>query len=178
MEHGKLTLYQVAEEGLLIEQALIENEGELTPEIEERLGRLMMEGPNKIEAAAMVVRNLEAWEQQCKDEAQRLRERAQSFANNADRLKRLMTAALDNGFNGKVKTARFTLWTQKAPDTVAFDVREEFTLEMLQQDHPELVRTKLELDKAACKAMRERGDELPEALFAEENIGQRYTRIK
>lgn len=178
MASGKLSLYEVAEEGLLIEQALIENEGEISPELEERLNRLMMEGPSKIEAAAMVVRNLEAWEQQCKDEAQRLRERAQSFANNAERLKHLMTAALDNGFNGKVKTAKFTIYTQKAPDTVAFDLREEFTLEMLQQDHPELVRTKLELDKPACKAMRERGDTLPEALFVEENIGRRYTRIR
>lgn len=171
-------LYEIAEESLLINAFLEANEGELTPEIEQRIDALMVEGPHKLEAAAMVVRNLEAFEEECAAESRRFAERARSFANNAKRLKDRMTMALDLAFNGKIKTAKFTIWTQKSPDTTAVDLREEFTLEMLKEDHPELVRTKLELDKNACKEVLDRGDELPESIFVEHNIGTRYTRIK
>jgi hypothetical protein len=168
----------MAEEWLIVSTMLEHSEGELTPEMEQRLDDLMAQGPDKLEAAAMVVRNLEAFEENCKAESRRLAERAQSFSNNAKRLKERMTMALDGAFHGKIKTPIFTIWTQKAPDTVAVDLREEFTLEMLQQDHPSLVRTKLELDKQACKAMVEKGDELPESIFVEKTEGKRYTRIK
>lgn len=177
-KNEKLSLYDVAVEGMQLEDALIAAEGELSPEIEERLDRLMREGPERVEAAAMVIRNLEAFEDQCKAEAKRLAERAKSFSLNVERVKARMLAAVDGAFNGKVKTAKFTIWTQKAPDTVAYDLREEFTLDMLKEEFPELVRTKLELDKEACKELYASGVELPESIYREENIGKRYVRIK
>jgi hypothetical protein len=176
--HSKLTLYDVAAEGAIITDILEANEGELTPELEERLERLMQEGPERIEAAAMVVQNLMASALVCEQESMRLKARAVSFENNAKRLKDRMTVALDMAFGGKVKTCRFTVWTQKAADTTAFDLAEEFTLDMLKEDHPELVRVKLELDKTACKQALERGDTLPEAVYVEHNEGKKYTRIK
>lgn len=173
-----MTLYDMTLEGLQIADILTENEGELTPELEARLDVLMQAGPDRLEAAAMVVRNLEADAMACKAEAQRLAERAQGFENNAKRLKERMTIALDAAFNGKIKTARFTLWTQKAADSVAFDLREEFTLDMLEEDLPEAVRTKKELNKVALRQMFDAGQQLPEAVFVEETPGKRYTRIK
>lgn len=174
----KMTLYDISLEGLVIADILEANEGELTPELEERLNRLMQEGPDRIEAAAMVVRTIEANALACKAEAQRLAERAKGFENNVQRLKDRMTIALDCAFGGKVKTARFTIWTQKSADTTAFDLREEFTLEMLKEDNPELVRTKLELDKQACKRILEEAGELPESIFVDHSEGKRYARIK
>lgn len=175
---SKPTLYDISLEGLQIADLLTENEGELTPEIEQRIDALMQAGPGRVEAAAMVVRNLEADADACKAEAQRLIERAQSFENNAKRLKDRMTIALDCAFNGKVKTARFTLWTQKAADTVAFDLHEGFTVDMLEEDLPAAVRIKKELDKRALREMYEAGLQLPESVFVEETIGKRYVRIK
>jgi hypothetical protein len=176
---NKLTLYDISLEGMLIADILTENEGELTPELEARLDDLMRAAPDRIEAAAMVLRQFETNAAICKHEIERLNERKASFENQADKLKERIRLAVDAAFNGKVKTPRFTIWTQKAADSVAFDLAEEFTLEMLQQDHPALVKTELKLDKAAIKAIYERQpDILPEAIFVDEKEGSRYLRVK
>jgi len=160
---NKLTLYDVSLEGVMIADILEANEGELTPELEERLDRLMT-----LQGSALV----------CQQESLRLAARAKSFDDNAKRLKERMTIALDCAFGGKVKTNRFTVWTQQAADTTAFDLREEFTMDMLAIDHPELVRVKLELDKAACKRILEEWGALPEEIYVEHSKGKRYARIK
>jgi len=175
---NKLTLYDVSLEGVMIADILEANEGELTPELEERLDRLMTEGPERIEAAAMVVQTLQGSALVCQQESLRLAARAKSFDDNAKRLKERMTIALDCAFGGKVKTNRFTVWTQQAADTTAFDLREEFTMDLLAIDHPELVRVKLELDKAACKRILEEWGALPEEIYVEHSKGKRYARIK
>lgn len=175
---SKLTLYDISLEGMVIADIFTENEGELTPELEARLDSLMQAGPDRVEAAAMVVRHMEADADVCKAEAQRLMERAKGFENNAQRLKERITVAVDAAFSGKVKTSRFTVWTQKAADSVAFDLRKEFTLDMLEQDIPAVVRTKKELDKRALRDMYDAGLPIPEAVFVEETQGKRYLRIK
>ena len=176
---NKLTLYDISLEGLVIADILTENEGELTPQLEARLDTLMREAPDRIEAAAMVMRQFEANAAICKQEIERLNERKTSFENQVEKLKERIRLAVDAAFSGKVKTPRFTIWTQKAADSVAFDLAEEFTLEMLQQDHPALVKTELKLDKAAIKAIYERQpDTLPEAIFVDEKKGSRYLRVK
>ncbi len=174
----KLTLYDISLEGVQIADILTQNDGELTPELEARLDELMKAGPERIEAAAIVVQDLMGSALVCEQESMRLNARAKSFEANAQRLKERMAIALDCAFNGKVKTHRFTCWTQKSPDTVAFDLLEHVSLEALQEDHPELVRVKLELDKAKCKEILQSGGELPEAIYVERNEGHRYTRIK
>ena len=113
-ENSRLSLYDIGAEGLVIELILAENEGELTPELETRLDEVMRQGPERIEGAAMILRQLEASAEACKKEAQRLGERAKSFDKQADSLKNRMVFAVDAAFNGKVKTQRFTIWTQKS----------------------------------------------------------------
>jgi hypothetical protein len=173
-----MTLYDVSLEGMQIAGLLTENEGELTPELEARIDALMQAGPDRLEAAAMVVRDIEADAEACKLEAKRLTERAKSFENNAQRLKDRMAIALDAAFSGKVKTARFTLWTQKSPDTIIFDLREGFTLDELAAGEPELVRIKKELDKSKLRELYESGEALPGSIYVEEVPGKRYARIK
>jgi hypothetical protein len=202
----KMGLYDIALEGAILEDLIVASEGELTPEIEERLEKLLQQGPDRIEAAAKVVRNLEAYEEACKAEAQRLTERAKMFRSNIDRLKERMRGAVDFAFGGKVKTARFTIWTQKAADTVSVELAEGFTAEMVKEDYPSLVKTEYSLDKAQAKILWDRhGNEVkaatavladpeeteerktlarnamslvPECLSITENPGKRFIRIK
>jgi hypothetical protein len=202
----KMTLYDVAQEGLIIADILTENDGELTPELEARLDALMQAGPDKIESATMVLKQIEADADACKVEATRLTERAKSFDNNAKRLKERIRVAVDGAFNGKVKTARFTISTQKAKDTVSITLAEGFTPEMVLKDHPELIKTEHGLDAAqaqilwarhadnvraarAALADPESSDEIrnaaiealkviPECLAIEEKEGKRFLRVR
>lgn len=178
----KSTLYDLSHEGFLIFDMLSDNLGELTPELEARLDKLMLEGPERIEAAAMVVRSLETNAKACEEESDRLRERAKSFEAQADRLKKRMTACLDVAFNGKVKTALFSIWTQKSPDRTVADLVPGITAEMLLKDgYPELVRVKYELDREKC-VERYKDDfqrsQLPDLILFEEKEGSRYVRIR
>jgi len=171
-------LYDLALEGTALADIFAVEDVEITPELEQRLFDLMIEGPDKIEAAALAVRDLEFCEAACRMEIDRLKQRAEQFAKNADRLKAQMTLVLDKIFSGKVKTPTITIWTQKSPDTTTFDMKENFSLELLHHTHPQFVRVKLELDKAALRDASKLGDTLPEAVSVSLNPGTRYTRIK
>ena len=174
----KMSLYDVAMEGMQIEDILVANEGELTPELEERLDSLLREGPKRIEAAAMVVRGLEASAKACKEEQTRLGDRAKSLENQASRLKDRITIALDAAFNGKVKTDLFTIWAQSSAETVSFDLAPEFTIDMLYEDRPGVVRVEKSLDKKKLGELHKLGELLPEAVVVVSNPGTRYCRIK
>lgn len=177
-EPSKLSLYELTLEGMLIRDALIENEGEITPEIEQRLDALMEAGPERVEAAAMVVRGLEASEAACAAEAERFAKRAQQFRDNAAKLKERMALVLDYAFNGKIRTDKFTLWTQQSADTVSFDVADGHSIDEIQQAEPSLVRVKKELDKIALKERFKNGQPLPPAVQFTTAPGKRYVRIK
>lgn len=172
------TLYELSLEGVQISDMLTENEGELTPEIERRLDDLMLEGPARMEAAAMVVKQLDANAMACEEEAKRLRERAKAFSANADRLKARMVIALDAAFNGKIKTPLFTIWAQNSAATTVVDLAPGFTPEMLYQEFPGLVRVKMELDRPKVLETHKAGGKLPETIFFGENEPTRYCRIK
>lgn len=174
----KQTLYDLTGEGLEIFDMLSDNLGELTPELEERLDQLMLEGPARIEAAAMVVRSLESNAAACEAEAQRLRDRAKAFDAQADRLKLRMTKCLDAGFSGKVKTPLFTIWTQKSADRTVADLVPGVTAEMLHSERPDLVRVKMELDREKAVAEYKAGKPLPDLVLFEEREGSRYVRIR
>lgn len=172
------TLYDLTKEGIEIADMLGETLGELTPELEARLDALMKEGPERIEAAAKVVRMMEADAKACEEESDRLRQRAQSFAAQAERLKQRMTVCLDAAFGGKVKTPLFTIWTQKSADRTVAEIIPGVTPEMIQAERPDLVRVKVELDRQACVTAFKAGQSLPETLVFEEREGSRYVRIK
>ena len=55
-----MQLYDIAPEGLVVSDLLTESEGELSPELEERLDNLLRAGKDKLEAAERVCRNLQA----------------------------------------------------------------------------------------------------------------------
>jgi len=134
------TLYDLTAEGLEIFDMLSDNLGELSPELEQRLDMLMLEGPERLEAAAMVVRTMEQNAAACENESDRLHQRAKAFEAQSDRLKKRMTLCLDSAFGGKVKTPLFTVWTQKSADRTVAELIPGITAEMLHQERPDLVR--------------------------------------
>jgi hypothetical protein len=173
-----MTLYEVTKEGMELEEILTANDGELTPDLEQRLDTFLKAGKDKINAAACVVRGLELTSDACLAEAKRLNERASSILNERDRLKARILAAVDGAFDGKVKTAMFTVWGQSSAPTTGFEVAPDADLVALQVQCPDLVRTKYELDKTALKNRNSLGLAIPKAITVVENTGTRYLRIK
>ena len=172
------SLYEVGVEGAEIELILLENDGELTPELEARLDAHLASGKDKIVAAVMVVRQLEASAEVCRAECERIEQRFMSFKRNASALKARMLFAVDEGFDGKVRTDLFTIWGQVSAPTVSIDVAPDADLQSIQKAYPDLIRTKYELDKAHAKSLRAQGLDLPAAIQVTENPGTRYLRIK
>jgi hypothetical protein len=169
-----MKLYDIPVEAHEIENALIENGGELTPEIEQRIFGFLREGKDKIECGAMVVRSLEGEAAICRTEADRLMKRAAGIENGASRLKGLILFAVDDGFGGKIKTAKFTIWAQTSAATVSFELPPGAGLESLPA---EFLRIKTELNKQALKEAYEAEKEIPEQVVVSEKPGTRYLRI-
>lgn len=170
-----MKLYEIPMEFAVLEQALIENSGELTPELEKQLDEFLRAGKDKIEGAAMVLRGLELEADACVAEAARLSERSDSLQKNAERLRKLVLAAIDGGFSGKVKTSLFTIWGQTSAPTVSFDLAPGTDLSSLPE---QFVRTKRELAKDALKEARKRGESLPDEVIVSEIPGTRFLRVK
>jgi hypothetical protein len=175
---SKLSLYDIGIVGQQINDYLELTEGELSPEAEEIFDRLLREGPERLEAAAAVLRQLDAYQDECKAEEKRLADRRRSFEANAAKLKERIGFALDGAFGGKLKTAQVTLWMQQGGDTTAVDLKEGVEPVDLWRERPDLVRVKYELDKMAVKAALDRGDEVPDSIYVEHNSGRRSLRMK
>lgn len=166
-----MKLYEIPELFQALEAILLETGGELTPEIEAAWKLVEVNSAEKIEAAAMVIKSLQADEEAAKAESARLAARASSFANAADRLRQLVQPALES-MGGKVKTARFTIFTTTrentafalAPGHEAFELDQRF----IRVREPELNKTAL---KDALKA----GETLPAFLHVEKTTSTSVT---
>lgn len=171
-----MKLYEIPIEANEIEALLAENYGELTPEVEQRIAGFLRDSKEKIESAAIVVKSLEDDAEICKQEAERLTQRARGLQNGADRLKGLILFAVDEGFAGKVKTSKFTIWAQTSAASVSFELPpgadiHSVPLQFLRMKDPEL-------DKQALKACFDADIEIPEQIVISEKPGTRYLRIK
>lgn len=174
-----MKLYEIPIEAMQIEQELSENYGELTPEIEQRIADFLGDGKEKIESAAVVAKSLESDAEVCQLEAKRLMERASGLNKAVDRLKGLILVAVDQGFGGKLKTAKFTIWGQTSAPTTAFELRTGADIYELMISEPWCIRKRdPELDKIALRDARKAGKEIPPDITAIDNDGTRFLRIK
>jgi hypothetical protein len=172
------TLYSLALDGIEIEQLLFDSVGEITPDIQVKLDAVLESGPPMMEAAAAVVRQLQISAQIAEDESKRLHARAKEFEAQSDRLKERMTFALDKSFGGKIKTPKWSIWTQKSADRILADLVPGITPEMLYEERPDLVRVKMEFDRVKAIGELKAGRPLPEMILFEEKEGERGVRIK
>lgn len=81
------TLYELGTEWARLETALIEAEGEMTPDVEAALAALGDLERDKIDAYQHIVANLDAHAKACHEEAERLRAKSDVARNAARRLK-------------------------------------------------------------------------------------------
>ena len=174
-----IRLYDIPLEAEQIEEQLHENLGELTPDLEKRIAEFLSQGKAKIESAAIVVRSLLEDADVCRKEAHRLVERAGRLEASGDRLKNLILFAVDQGFSGKVKTAKFTIWGQTSAPLASFDLAPGVDINELMAFHPQFVRApEPELNKVALKEAFKAGVIIPEEIVIEQREGTRYLRIK
>ena len=95
--------YRLALEGIEVD----EETGEILNA--DAIDQFEMDAKEKIENAALFVRELERESQAISEEADRMRNRAKAVERKAERVKNLILTALQP-FNGKVKTQRITVY--------------------------------------------------------------------
>lgn len=165
-------LYDIPKEIDNFEFRLIQNGGELTPELEQEWGAFIAGSKERMEAAAFVINRLKGDSELCRSECQRLQKRAQSTEANTKRLSDLTLYAL-KAMGGKVKTALVSMWIGRSGDQLSVEVKEGTDLAAIQKANPELVRVKYEpnLDavKSAYGAIFEQLDSATEAEYLKAN---------
>jgi hypothetical protein len=171
-----MKLYDIPAEAEQIESLLEESQGELTPEIEQKLKDFVEGGKEKLEHAAAIVKSLTSQAGACKEEASRLSARKASLEANADRLKALMLTAVDGGFNGKIKTSFFTIWGQTSKATVSFSLAEGVDPWTIPEEFSRVVAP--ELDKVKLQQAHKEGKAIPEIIKCEEKPGIRFLQIR
>ena len=171
-------LIDVGLEAIAIQDALVENLGELTPELEAKLDALLANGAESLDSAAWVVRKLTADAEACKEESLRYENRAKSFMAQVDYLKGKMLFAVDAAFNGKIKTSKNTIWGQTSAPHVGFEVALWADIAKIAEENSVFVRKQYSLDKTALKQYYENGEPLPAEIQVTELPGTRFLRIK
>jgi hypothetical protein len=164
----------------IYENLLTESQGEVTPEVEAaelNLKTILEQGSDKIEAAACVIRNLESEEIALKAEAARLMARGSSAGANAARLKAVIGMALP-ALGGKVKTPKFTVYTQKNPTSYDLTVAPDVDLAASAVQFPELFKVIVEPRKSTLTDAYKQGVPLPTGFVITEKPETYSTRIK
>ncbi len=172
-----IPLYEVGMRGIQLQEALYESLGEITPELEQAMDELLAQGEQAMENAAWVVRKITADAELCKAEAKRLKERAEAMERSVDGLKGRMIFALDAAFNGKLKTAKNTMWAQNAKPGLVIEEAPDVDLIALDKTDSSLVKKTYSLNTTEIRNRYEAGDALPSSIIVEEKPATRFLRI-
>jgi Siphovirus Gp157 len=143
-------LYDIPQEIEQFEQQLIENGGELTPELEQAWSAFVQSGKDKLEAAAFVLNRLKHDAETCRTEVRRLEKRALSTETNRKRLSELTLYAL-KALGGKIKTSLISMWTGRTAKQISVEVKAGADLAAVAATHPELVRVSYAANLEAVK---------------------------
>lgn len=99
-----LTLYELGDQLQTVADTLVENGGELTPELAEQLAALEGAFEAKVERVLLYAKNLEGTAAAAKLEAARLSDLASGRANAADRLREYVKGEMERAKIDKVET--------------------------------------------------------------------------
>lgn len=175
--HTTMRLYEIAVEGLELERILEETGGELTPELEARFDELLKAGPEKIEAAICVVRNLQAEAEAAKTEEQRFAKMRKSAERQVESLKTRIMYAVDAAFSGKIKTPVGTARCQTAKETTTYSLAPDVDMVKFAANVPMLVKTEYSLSTQALNDHRKLTGTLPPEILADDKPGKRFLVI-
>jgi Siphovirus Gp157 len=115
-----LPLYVLTDQHMAILEAIEENGGELTPELEAAFDASVSSLEGKITACCFGRQHLIRTEEALKTEIDRLQKRATSAKRAADGIKTYVKQCMDKAGLTKVKNDFFTVWTQDSPYSVRF----------------------------------------------------------
>jgi hypothetical protein len=166
-----LKLYELTAERQILDEFLVETEGELTPEIAQLLTEIEGKIEEKAERVALYIREQETQAAAVKGEADRLAARAKSFQRGADGLKRYLEGQLRALGLAKVKGKLVTVALQTNAPSVRGELSQAQLEGLFLADAPyvRLVPQAYQLDKRALLDFaKERGpDNLPAGLTIE-----------
>ena len=111
-------LYDISSDLQAIHNAIIEQDGELTPDLEASLDRLNLELSNKVHGIGKWLRNLEGNEAAIQAEIDRLEKRKKSISNLETRLKEYVKLCMHKANKKKLEFPLFTARIQANPPSV------------------------------------------------------------
>lgn len=169
-----LHLYQITDALHAIEETLLENGGELTPELEEALNAMEGALEAKVDGIAGLVQHLARMSEAAKAEEKRLADLAKSRANAAARLKEYLLRELSDLERDKVETGRFRVSVQKNGGVAPLVIDPGYSPETAQAcGYEHLVRVTVAWDNEAIRARLNEGRTLPFATLGERGVSLR-----
>lgn len=117
-----IKLYELADEARVLDEFLLETEGELTPEIEELLDKLETDITTKAGNVALYIRQLLVTAAAVKLEEERLSARRKQIERAADGLKGYLQRNLERLGKTKIEAPTVTVALQANPPSVVGDV--------------------------------------------------------
>lgn len=172
----KLSLYDIGKEWEELEDALLESGGELTPELEERLGELMTAETNKINGYLAVRANLKMLAEGADAEAKRLTAKKKAAEASIKRMEERLLAHLEARGEKEVVADLGKVRVMEA-STAPVLLRENVNPQLIDERYRKVTYS---VDTAAIKADLTGDDEDAKAkalFFAELGERTRYLRV-
>lgn len=170
---NNLTLYQLTEEEQAIEAALIDNGGELTPELEAAMAANSAALTKKVDSYGALVRKFAATSDICKGEIARIQGIKATCDKSVKRLKDFVAQTMD-AFDLKTMEGdltKVTLITSKATEVDEEKVLAPYAalIAALQEKLPDYIQIKATVSKTALKERFAGSDVAPEGVTFTEN---------
>jgi len=172
---ASISLYERTAALGIIEDLLMESEGELTPEIAELLELAHTDFNEKAERVALKIRDMLYTADAVKEEEARLCARRKTLERSAESLKRYLQLQMERAGKEKVHGVLATVSLQKNPPALKGEVDAD-TLRTLETVNPDFVRVVPEtraLDRKAVLDAWKRGEGIPVGLVVEQTLSLR-----
>ena len=147
----KESLFKIGEHFYALESLIIEQEGEITDEIDQWLDEYQAKEEEKIDAYCYVIQKFDDIAQ----EAQRLAERSKTYSKKVSQLKDRLKIYLENRGREKVETPRFTVTICGNGGKLPVKLHEDITPEDLPD---QFTRTFIEPDMQKIREAIQDGD--------------------
>ncbi len=149
---SKESLFSIGESFYALESLLIENEGEITEEIDQWLLEYQAKEEDKMDSYCYLIKKFE----EIAEEAKRLAERSTSYNKKAKDLKDRLKLYLENTGRNKVETGRFTISVCGNGGQLPIRLYEDVTTERLPE---QFIKVYKEPDLSALRHSIINGDE-------------------
>lgn len=156
-----LKLYEIADELAAVTNRLIENDGVLTPELEEAWDRMEGAFEHKAERTALVIQTLTRKAEAANAERKRLKALARSRERAAENLKEYLRSQMRRLDRERIDAPRATIWRQR-------NGRPSITWTRDAEALPDAFRrVRVEADTQAAYENLKAGEDLPDGFRVE-----------